>query len=253
MARTPSQHLPGASAAGLVAVDGPYDDIRDVEGYHERMTDTVGYSRVTYFDTPGCRKSSRSYSRQYENRAKGMTGIWSLTSGQVVEANKAPLPPKAGRWLVEAGGRDVELRAEDGKQVYEGSDLELEVTGDREYHFRVGDDEHVLDESELQEKLLDLTSYVPSLNDIVDSMEEFEAAKKAGRGAIAMSRSATLVIDGVEVEISADRMWGEATYQAAQTPITLFQDVYEHRPDQHEELAEIHGRDVIDRAVAVGN
>ncbi|GGJ03463.1 hypothetical protein GCM10008995_11550 [Halobellus salinus] len=237
----------------MVAVDGPYDDIRDVEGYHERMTDTVGYSRVTYFDTPGCRKSSRSYSRQYENRAKGMTGIWSLTSGQVVEANKAPLPPKAGRWLVEAGGRDVELRAEDGKQVYEGSDLELEVTGDREYHFRVGDDEHVLDESELQEKLLDLTSYVPSLNDIVDSMEEFEAAKKAGRGAIAMSRSATLVIDGVEVEISADRMWGEATYQAAQTPITLFQDVYEHRPDQHEELAEIHGRDVIDRAVAVGN
>jgi len=236
-AMTPTGELPpwpelrhntsrGASAAGLIAVDGPYDDIRDVEGYHERMT---------------------------ENRAKGMTGIWSLTPGQVVEANKAPLPPKTGRWLVEAGGRDVELRAADGKQVYEGSDLELEVTGDREYHLRVGDDEHVLDESELQEKLLDLTSYVPSLNDIVDSMEEFEAAKEAGRGAIAMSRSATLVIDGVEVEISADRMWDEATYQAAQTPITLFQDVYEHRPDQHEELAEMYGRDVIDRAVAVGN
>ena len=236
-AMTPTGELPpwpelrhntsrGASAAGLIAVDGPYDDIRDVEGYHERMT---------------------------ENRAKGMTGIWSLTPGQVVEANKAPLPPKTGRWLVEAGGRDVELRAADGKQVYEGSDLELEVTGDREYHLRVGDDDHVLDESELQEKLLDLTSYVPSLNDIVDSMEEFEAAKEAGRGAIAMSRSATLVIDGVEVEISADRMWDEATYQAAQTPITLFQDVYEHRPDQHEELAEMYGRDVIDRAVAVGN
>ena len=236
-AMTPTGELPpwpelrhntsrGASAAGLIAVDGPYDDIRDVEGYHERMT---------------------------ENRAKGMTGIWSLTPGQVVEANKAPLPPKTGRWLVEAGGRDVELRAADGKQVYEGSDLELEVTGDREYHLRVGNDEHVLDESELQEKLLDLTSYVPSLNDIVDSMEEFEAAKEAGRGAIAMSRSATLVIDGVEVEISADRMWDEATYQAAQTPITLFQDVYEHRPDQHEELAEMYGRDVIDRAVAVGN
>ena len=236
-AMTPTGELPpwpelrhntsrGASAAGLIAVDGPYDDIRDVEGYHERMT---------------------------ENRAKGMTGIWSLAPGQVVEANKAPLPPKTGRWLVEAGGRDVELRAADGKQVYEGSDLELEVTGDREYHLRVGDDDHVLDESELQEKLLDLTSYVPSLNDIVDSMEEFEAAKEAGRGAIAMSRSATLVIDGVEVEISADRMWDEATYQAAQTPITLFQDVYEHRPDQHEELAEMYGRDVIDRAVAVGN
>jgi bifunctional (S)-malyl-CoA lyase/thioesterase len=98
-----------------------------------------------------------------------------------------------------------------------------------------------------------MTSYVPSLNDVVDSMEEFEAAKEAGRGAIAMSRSATLVIDGVSVEISADRMWDEATYQAAQTPINLFQDVYEHRPDQHEELAEMYGRDVIDRAVAVGN
>jgi bifunctional (S)-malyl-CoA lyase/thioesterase len=68
-----------------------------------------------------------------------------------------------------------------------------------------------------------------------------------------MSRSATLVIDGVEVDISADRMWDEATYQAAQTPITLFQDVYDHRPDQHEELAEMYDQDVIDRAMAVGN
>jgi len=250
-AMTPTGELPawpelrhntarGAAAAGLIAVDGPYDDIRDVEGYRDRMT---------------------------ENRAKGMTGIWSLTPGQVVEANTAPLPPETGRWLIEVDGRDVDLRAEDGKQVYAGSDLELEVgkqvyagsdlelevTGDREYQFRVGDDEHVLEESELREELLGMTSYVPSLNDIVDSMEEFEAAKEAGRGAIAMSRSATLVVDGVEVEISADRMWDEATYQAAQTPITLFQDVYEHRPDQHEELAEMYGRDVIDRAAAVGN
>ncbi|MBB6646212.1 malate synthase AceB [Halobellus ruber] len=235
-AMTPTGELPawpelrhntsrGAAAAGLIAVDGPYDDIRDVEGYRERMT---------------------------ENRAKGMTGIWSLTPGQVVEANKAPLPPKTGRWLVEAGGRDVELEARDGKQVYEGSELGLEVTGDREYHLRVGDDEYVLDEPELEEELLDLTAYVPSLDDIVDSMEEFEAAKAAGRGAIAMSRSATLVIDGVEVEITADRMWDEATYQAAGTPIALFQDVYEHRPDQHEALAEMYGRDLIERAVAVG-
>jgi len=236
-AMTPTGELPawpelrhntsrGASAAGLIAVDGPYDDIRDVEGYRARMT---------------------------ANRAKGMTGIWSLTPGQVVEANKAPLPPKTGRWLIEAGGRDVELRAEGDTQVYDGSELDLEVTGDREYHFRVGDDEHVLEETELREKLLDMTSYVPSLSDIVDSMEEFEAAKEAGRGAIAMSRSATLAIDGVEVEISADRMWDEATYQAAQTPITLFQDVYEHRPDQHEGLVEMYDRDVIDRAAAVGN
>jgi bifunctional (S)-malyl-CoA lyase/thioesterase len=235
-AMTPTGELPswpelrhntsrGAAAAGLIAVDGPYDDIRDVEGYRERMR---------------------------ENRAKGMTGIWSLTPGQVVEANTAPLPPKTGTWLLEVGGRDVELRPEDGKQVYDGSGIGLEETDDG-YVLRVGDDERVLDDGELHEELLGLLSYVPSLNDTVDSMEEFEAAKEAGRGAIAMTRSATVVIDGVEVEVSTDRMWDEATYQAAQTPITLFQDVYEHRPDQHEELAEMYGRDVIERAVSVGN
>jgi hypothetical protein len=32
-----------------------------------RDANTVGYSRVKYFDTPRCRKSSRSYSRQYKN------------------------------------------------------------------------------------------------------------------------------------------------------------------------------------------
>jgi bifunctional (S)-malyl-CoA lyase/thioesterase len=84
-------------------------------------------------------------------------------------------------------------------------------------------------------------------------MEEFEAAKEAGRGAIAMTQSATVVIDGVEVEVSRDRMWDEATYQAAQTPIALFQDVYEHRPDQHEELAEMYSEDVVERAMSVGN
>ena len=98
-----------------------------------------------------------------------------------------------------------------------------------------------------------MTAYVPSMDDIVDSMEEFEEAKEAGRGAIAMMQSATLVADGVEVDISRDRMWDEATYQAAQTPITLFQDVYEHRPDQHEELAEMYGADVVERATNVGN
>jgi bifunctional (S)-malyl-CoA lyase/thioesterase len=91
------------------------------------------------------------------------------------------------------------------------------------------------------------------MDDIVDSMEEFEAAKEAGKGAIAMTQSATLEIDGVTVEISKDRMWDEATYQAAQTPITLFQDVYEHRPDQHEELEEMYGADVVERATAVGS
>lgn len=214
----------GASAAGLIAVDGPYDDIRDIEGYHERMT---------------------------ENRAKGMIGIWSLTPGQVVEANKAPLPPVEGSWLIDADGREVELEEEAGVQVYTGDRISLEETQSG-YRLRVGSDELELDEDELREELLDLTEYIPSMDDIVDSMEEFEEAKEAGKGAIAISQTATLRIDGVEVSVQKDRMWDEATYQAAQTPITLFQDVYRNRPDQHDDLAELYGEDVVERALQVG-
>ena len=235
-AMTPTGELPpwpelrhntsrGASAAGLIAVDGPYDDIRDVEGYHERMVD---------------------------NRAKGMLGIWSLTPRQVVEANTSPLPPESGRWLLELGDEEIDLTEEDGRQVYEGDAVGLEETDDG-YVLRVGSDEHQLDEDGLREELLDMAAYVPSMDDIVNSMEEFEAAKEAGRGAISMTRATTVVVDGVEVEISQDRMWDEATYQAAQTPIALFQDVYEHRPDQHEELEEMYGADVVERAMSVGN
>jgi bifunctional (S)-malyl-CoA lyase/thioesterase len=235
-AMTPTGELPpwpelrhntsrGASAAGLIAVDGPYDDIRDIEGYHERMTD---------------------------NRAKGMTGIWSLTPGQVVEANAAPLPPEAGSWLLAVGDGGVELDAADGRQVYNGNDVSLEAV-DGEFVLRIGGEEQRLNEDELREELLDMTAYVPSMDDIVDSMEEFEAAKEAGKGAIAMTKSTTLVIDDVMVDVQKDRMWDEATYQAAQTPITLFQDVYEHRPDQHEGLEEMYGTDVVERAINVGN
>ncbi|MUW13997.1 malate synthase [Halorubrum sp. CBA1125] len=236
-AMTPTGELPpwpelrhntsrGASAANLIAVDGPYDDIRDVEGYRERME---------------------------ENRAKGMTGIWSLTPGQVVEANTAPLPPKEGRWLLDTGETEVELTSQDGTEVYAGDDLSLAEADDGAYVLTVAGNEQRLDEDELRDELLDRTSYVPSMSDIVDSMEEFEAAKEAGKGAIAMTQSATVEIDGVEVELSKDRMWDEATYQAAQTPITLFQDVYANRPDQHEELEEMYGADVVERATSVGN
>jgi bifunctional (S)-malyl-CoA lyase/thioesterase len=83
-------------------------------------------------------------------------------------------------------------------------------------------------------------------------MEEFEAAKAAGKGAIAMTRSATVEIDGVQVDVASDRMWDEATYQALQTPIKLFQDVYENRPDQHDDLADLYGAEVVERAMQVG-
>lgn len=80
----------------------------------------------------------------------------------------------------------------------------------------------------------------------------FEAAKTAGQGAIATTRSATIVIDGVDIDMSTDRMWDEATYQAAQTPVSLFQDVCENRPDRRDALADVHGADAVERAVAVG-
>ena len=215
-----------ASAAGLIAVDGPFDNIRDVEGYHERIT---------------------------ANNAMGMLGIWSLTPGQVVEANKAPLPPAAGYWTIEADGRTVELSEEDGVQVYSGDRVELEET-DGGFELEVGGDEQFFEsEDDLRSELLNMLDYVPSMDDIVDSMEEFEAAKEAGRGAIAITQAATVSIDGVEIDVSSDRMWDEATYQAMQTPITLFQDVYENRPDQHEDLAELYSEDVVERAIQVGN
>jgi len=213
-----------ASAAGLVAVDSPFDDIRDVDGYRERMR---------------------------ENRAKGMAGIWSLTPTQVEVANTAPLPPKTGSWLFELDDREIELDAMDEKQVYDGDAVGLLETDDG-YVLAVNGDRRTVDEDELREALMDLTAYVPSMDDIVDSMEAFEEAKESGRGTIAMSQSATLVVDGVEVNVEKDRMWDEATYQAAKAPINLFQDVYEHRPDQHEELEERYGADVVARAVNVG-
>jgi bifunctional (S)-malyl-CoA lyase/thioesterase len=236
-AMTPTGELPawpelrhntsrGASAADLIAVDGPYDDIRDVEGYCDRMT---------------------------ANQAKGMIGIWSLTPGQVVEANKAPLPPKQGSWLLETGDNTTELESRDGRKIVQTDDIALNVVDDNQYRLRIGDEQQTLDEDELREALIDVATYVPSMSDIVDSMEEFEAAKEDGRGAIAMTRSATLVIDGIEVSIHTDRMWDEATYQAAQTPITLFQDVYENRPDQHGDLEEMYGADVVKRTLNVGS
>jgi bifunctional (S)-malyl-CoA lyase/thioesterase len=214
-----------ASASDLIAIDGPFDDIRDTEGYRQRMTD---------------------------NRAMGMLGIWSLTPTQVVEANTDPLPPERGSYLLDVGGDAVELDAADGStHVCEHPDVSLERLDDDEYRLEIGADEYVLDEEGLQSELRDRTQYVVSMDDYVNSMEEFEAAKEAGKGAISMTRSATLVVDGVEVEVVRDRMWDEATYQAAKTPITLFQSVYEARPDQREALADTYGEDIVDRALQI--
>ncbi|GGJ17395.1 hypothetical protein GCM10008995_28990 [Halobellus salinus] len=53
--------------AGLASISDTVVPLAELEGL-----DTVGYSRVTYFDTPGCRKSSRNYSRQYESHAESV-------------------------------------------------------------------------------------------------------------------------------------------------------------------------------------
>ena len=214
-----------ASAAGLIAIDGPFDNIRDTAAYHDRIT---------------------------ANNAMGMLGIWSLTPGQVVEANVSPLPPAEGYWTVDADGRTVELTAVDGVREYDGDRIDLGRDGDG-YQLAVGGSETALDsEEDLRAALLDLLDYVPSMDDIVDSMEEFEAAKAAGRGAIAITQAATIRIDDVEVDVASDRMWDEATYQALKVPITLFQDVYENRPDQHQALADRYSDDVVQRAMDVG-
>ena len=216
----------GASAADLIAVDGPYDDIRDLEGYRERMVD---------------------------NRARGQLGIWALTPDQVVTANEAPLPPARGEWLLAVDGEQVPLTPDDDGErfVYEGERVSVADAEDG-YRLRIDGQTRRVDATELREAIADRAAYVPSLADIVDSMEEFEAAKAAGRGAISMERATVVEIDGVTVEISRDRMWDEATYQAATTPIDLFQDVYEHRSDQREALEERYGADVVERATQVG-
>jgi len=213
-----------ASAAGLIAVDGPYDDIRDVAGYHERMTD---------------------------NQAKGMLGIWALTPGQVVEANRGPLPPAAGYWRLSVGDHEVELADEGDTHVYGGDHVSLAETG-AGYELTVTGETHTLDGDELRERLLDIVDYVPGLSDIVDSMAEFEAARAAGTGAVAMTRATTVRIDGVAVDLSTDRMWDEATYQALKTPLTLLQDVYESRPDQHDALADLYSEATVERALNLG-
>lgn len=60
-------------------------------------------------------------------------------------------------------------------------------------------------------------------------------------------------IDGVPVDVSSDRLWDEATYQALMTPVRLFQDIYENRPDQHDGPADLYSEDAVDRAMDVGN
>ena len=46
---------------------------------------TVGYRHVTDFDTPGCRKSSRSYSQQYQNSESSDDTLKERTASAVSE------------------------------------------------------------------------------------------------------------------------------------------------------------------------
>ncbi len=215
----------GASAVDLIAVDGPYDDIRDLEGYRERMID---------------------------NHAKGMLGIWALTPAQVRAANVTPLPPADRTYRLGVGGDTVDLEERSGRYVYEGDGLSLEEIDDDTYRLSGDGRERTLEKSELVNAIDGRLEYAASLGDIVDAMERFEQAKAEGRGAISIAREATIEIEGTRIEVARERMWDEATYQAAATPITLLQEVWHERPDQHEALTERYGAELVERARQVG-
>lgn len=140
-----------------------------------------------------------------------MAGIWSLTPDQVYEANTAPPPPEDETWLLTVGDEEIELQEADGETGNDCRKLSVMQSGE-EYILDVEGEQRELDAEALREELVRRTAYVPSLGNIVDSMEAFEAAKDAGKGAIAMTRSTTLVVDDVEVDLARDRMWVEATY-----------------------------------------
>jgi bifunctional (S)-malyl-CoA lyase/thioesterase len=214
----------GASAIDRIGIGGAYVTTRDVEGYRDHIA---------------------------ANQATGLLGTWALTPTQVAEANRATLPPERGHWRIETASGDVKLNAEDGSQVYEGDYFTLEERTDG-YVFTAGTDRQELTRAEVRSKLQTVVSYVPSLIDIVDSIEEFENARDAGRGATTMARSARVRVDDVEVDVELTQMWDEAVYQTRTTPVRLFQDVYQNRPDQHEELTAMYGERVIQRANAVG-
>lgn len=74
-----------------------------------------------------------------DNQSKWMFGIWSLTPGQVVEANKSPLPPTTGRWYPEVNNRNIVLTEDDGDYRYDGDGIELEESSDGKYRLRDGD------------------------------------------------------------------------------------------------------------------
>jgi bifunctional (S)-malyl-CoA lyase/thioesterase len=214
----------GASLAGAFGIGGAYLATKDIDGYRDRIT---------------------------ANQATGLLGIWALTPTQVTEANRETLPPASGHWRIETPESDVALRSADDTQVYEGNYFALEEQGDS-YVFAAGAEGQRLTGAELRAELQKVVSYVPSLADIVDSIEAFEQERDAGRGANTVTRSARVRIDDVEVDIELTRMWDEAVYQTRMTPVRLFQDVYQNRPDQHDELAEMYGESVIQRANAIG-
>lgn len=213
-----------ASAVNLVAVDGPVDDIRNDTAYRTRMT---------------------------ENYAKGILGIWALTPTQVELANTHPLPSRTSSCLLDTGTGIVELTEAEGEFVYDGDAIGLIKADSDSYQLTIGGSTTTVDEKGLQSALSERLDWIPSLDQMVDSMEQFEEAKGAGRGAISIRREITINIDGIDIEMGHDRMWDEATYQAAQIPVHLLQEAWEMRPDQHAELEKRYGSDLLSRALDI--
>lgn len=89
----------------------------------------------------------------------------------MIKANKCPLPLVEGPYQIVIDGDERELeRTGEDTYEYDGEDIELEEMGDGTY----------------------------------DDMEEFEAAKESGKDALSLKRTATLVLDDTEIEITRD-------------------------------------------------
>lgn len=129
----------GVSTNNFIAVDGLFDDIRDVEEYRERIA---------------------------ENQTMGMLGIWSLTLNQVVKANRAPLPPVTGTYRIEVDGDPIGPGAADGKHANMGNEVTVEVGEDGQYRLQFGTKEPELGADTARTEVRDRLSYMPSLADI---------------------------------------------------------------------------------------
>ena len=119
------------SADGSDGVGAPHHDHgeperRELSG---RPPDTVGYRHVTDFDTPGCGKSSRRYSQQYD--ALGAALLSTVAVGAFETAGATDIDP--GAWSPDSrdGGPHAELVAAGAAAACRRFDIDLATAATR--------------------------------------------------------------------------------------------------------------------------